>query len=110
MTGRFIGTTFVEHRREFIEKSPYGKQIGKFVDYKNRQTRPQAPKPIFLGLESEKSENMVPNLEDFETYIKDAPKKTVQNGCDAFPNELVRFRNEAKPIWVKFKNTVKMQS
>ena len=27
------------------------------------QKRPQAPKPIFLGLESEKSGNMVPNSE-----------------------------------------------
>ena len=57
-------------------------------------------KPIFLGLESEKSGNMVPNFEIFEKYIKDAPKKTVQNGLYAFPNELMRFPNEAKPIWV----------
>ena len=65
------------------------------------QKRPWAPKPIFLGLESEKSENMVPNFEMFEKYIKDAPNKTVLNGCDAFPNELTRFRFEAKPIWGK---------
>ena len=44
---------------------------------------------------------MVPILENFEKYIKDAPNKTVQIGCDAFPNELVRFPNEAKPIWGK---------
>ena len=30
------------------------------------QKRPQAPKPIFLGLESEKSENQVPYFENFE--------------------------------------------
>ena len=59
LTARFIGKTFVEHRREFIEHLPYGKQIGKFVDRKNMQKRPQAPKPIFLGLESEKSENHI---------------------------------------------------
>ena len=74
------------------------------------QTRPQARKPIFLSLESEKSENQIPHFENFEKYIKDAPKQTVQNGCDAFPNELVRFPNEAKPIRVKFKNFANMQS
>ena len=72
--------------------------------------RPQAPKPIFLGLESEKSENMVPNFEFFEKYIKDAPKQTVQNASYTSPNELVRFPNEAKQIWGKiqkhFKNAV----
>ena len=93
-----------------MEHFPYGKQIGICLDHKNRQKSPQAQKPIFLGLESEKSENMVPNFENFERYITDAPKKTVQNGSYASPNELVRFRNEAKPIWWKFKNTVKMQS
>ena len=60
------------------------------------QKRPQAKKPIFLGLESEKSENMVPNFEIFEKYIKDAPKKTVQNGSYTSPNELMRFQNEAE--------------
>ena len=66
MTGRSIGKTFVEHRREFVEHFPYGKQIGKILGIKNRQKRPQAPKPIFLGLESEKSENQIPYFENFE--------------------------------------------
>ena len=52
----------MEHRREFIENCQCGKQIGKFVDQKNKQKRPQAQKPIFVGLESEKSENMVQHL------------------------------------------------
>ena len=53
---RFIGTTFVQHQSKFIENSRYGKQIDDFLDMKKCQKRPQAPKPIFLGLESEKSE------------------------------------------------------
>ena len=53
----------MEHRKEFIEHFPYGKQIGKFVDLKNMQKRPQAHKPIFVGLISEKSENHVPFVE-----------------------------------------------
>ena len=56
----------MEHRREFIENCPYGKQIGKILDQQNMQKRHQAPKPKFVGLESEKSENMVPNFEFFE--------------------------------------------
>ena len=77
------------------------------------QKRPQAPKPIFLGLESEKSEIWISIFEIFEKYIKDAPKQTVQNGSYTSPNELVRFRNEAKPIWVEIqkhcKNAVTIQ-
>ena len=46
----------MEHRREFIEHLHYGKQVDEFLDLKNMQKRPQAQKPIFLGLESEKSE------------------------------------------------------
>ena len=66
LTGRFIGKTYTEYRREFVEHFPYGKQIGNFVDSRNRQKRPQAPKPIFLGLESEKLENHIINLVCFE--------------------------------------------
>ena len=66
----FIGKTYKEYRREFVEHFPSGKLIGNFVDIKNCQKRPQAPKPIFLGLESEKSENMVPFFEDFENVKK----------------------------------------
>ena len=49
----------MEHRREFIENCQYGKQIGKILDINKMQKRAQAPKPIFLGLESEKYENMI---------------------------------------------------
>ena len=38
--------------------------------------------------------------------MKFAHEISVQDGSYAFPNELTRFPNEAKPIWVKFKNTV----
>ena len=92
MTGRFIRKTFVEHQSKFIEHSQYGKQIGKILDMKNRQTRPQAHKPILLGLESEKYENQVPNFEHVEKYPKFAHEIYVQNGSYVFPNELVRFR------------------
>ena len=63
---RFIGKTYTEYRREFVEHFPYGKHIGKILDIKNKQKRPQAPKPIFLGLESEKSGNQVLFFEKFE--------------------------------------------
>ena len=49
----------MEHRREFIENLQYGKQIDDFLDINNDQKRPRAPKPILLGLESEKSENHI---------------------------------------------------
>ena len=66
--GRFTGKTVVEHRREFIEHLQYGKQIGKILDNKNMQKRPRAPKPIFLGLESEKNEKSYYKFGNFEKY------------------------------------------
>ena len=62
-------------------------------------TRHQAHKHILLGLEYEKSGNQVPNISDFEKTLKDAQTNSVQDGCDTFPNELVWFHIEAKPIW-----------
>ena len=60
-----------------------------------------------LGLEYEKSGNQVPFFENFEKYEKDAHKKSLQNGSYAFPNELMRFRNEAKAIWVEIQKHCK---
>ena len=62
-------------------------------------TRHRAQKHTYLGLEYEKSGNPVPYISDFEKNLKDAHKHSVQNGCDTFPNELMRFHIEAKPIW-----------
>ena len=83
--------------------------VNKSINFwtKNMQKRPQARKPIFLGLESKESGNLVPNFGTFEKCIKDAPKQTVQNGSCTSPNELVRFQNEVTPIWVEIKKHCK---
>ena len=73
-------------------------------------TRHQAQKHTYLDLESEKSVNQVPYISDFETNLKDARRISVQNGCDTFPNELMRFHGEAEPIWKEIKKHLKMQS
>ena len=70
LTGRFIGKTFVEHQREFVEHFQYGKQIGKILDMKNNQKRHRAPKHILLGQKSEKSGNQVPTFDFFENVKK----------------------------------------
>ena len=41
LTGTYIGTTYKEYRREFVEHFPYGKRIGKFVDQKNAKNVPR---------------------------------------------------------------------
>ena len=106
-----MGKTYTEYQNEFVEYFPYNKQIGNILDQQHWQKRPQAQQPIFLGLWSGKSENHIPNVENFEKDLKFAPEISVQNGSYAFPNELMRFRNEAKPIWVTIqKNIVKTQS
>ena len=73
-------------------------------------TRHRAQKHTYLGLEYEKSGNQVPYISDFEKHLKDAHGNSVQIGCDTFPNELVWFPLEAKPIWDKLKNNLKLQS
>ena len=55
----------------------------------------------YEGLKSEKPEVRAPYISDFEKNLKDAHTKYAQNGCDTFPNELVWFHIEAKPIWKK---------
>ena len=40
-------------------------------------------------------------------YHKDVHDNFVQNGCDTFPNELMRFHIEAKPIWEKMQKHCK---
>ena len=44
MTGRYVGSTFVEDQREFVEHLQIGKQIGKLLDMPKG---PQAQKHMF---------------------------------------------------------------
>ena len=80
------------------------------MDIPKRTKTSTGPKTHVLGLEYEKPRNQVPFSETFEKYEKDAHEKSLQNGSYAFPNELMRFRIEAKPIWGKVRNTIKTQS
>ena len=77
------------------------------MDIKKHAKTSPGPNTDFLGLESEKSGNQVPNFENFEKYEKNAPKKTVQNGSYTSPNELTRVRNNEKPIWVEIQKHCK---
>ena len=54
-----------------------------------------------------KSENLDPYFEMFDNYMNFAHEISVQDGSYAFPNEVMRFRNEATPIWVKFQKHCK---
>ena len=56
---RYIRLTFIMDQTKLMENDPYGKQIGKMLDIKNKQKRPQDQKPIFVGLESETSEHQI---------------------------------------------------
>ena len=63
----------MEHRREFIEKLQYGKQIDDLLDPKKNQKCPRAPKPIFWALEYEYSGNQVPKFEECQKNGTCAP-------------------------------------
>ena len=61
----------------------------------------RAQKHTYLGLEYEKPVNQIPYISEAEKNLEDSHRNSVQNGCDTFPNELVWFHIEAKPIWEK---------
>ena len=96
MKEAYIRSTFITDQREFMEHFQNCEQIRELLEMPKR---PQAPKHILWGLGYDKSGNQVPKVENFENYDKDAHENSVQNGSDAFPNELMRFRIEATPIW-----------
>ena len=77
-----------------------------FWTCQNVKKRPQAPKPFFWYWNMKNLETRFQILKN-EKCIKDAPKKTAQNGSYAFPNELMRFPNKAKPIWVNIQKHCK---
>ena len=54
------------------------------------QQRPQALKPIFLGLESEKSENQIPHFEDLKIY-----KRCSQTNCAEW---IIHFSKRAHEV------------
>ena len=103
MTGRYIRSTLVEDQREFVEDLQIGKQIGKLLDMPKR---PQAQKHIFWVWNMKNLETWFQILKN-RKYHKDVHTNSVQNGCDTFPNELVRFRVEAKLIWGKMQRHCK---
>ena len=107
MTGTYIRSTFITDQNKFIETFQYGKHIGNILDIQNKQKRHRAPKHILLALKSEKSGNQVPFFENVEKDLKFAHGISVQIGSDTFPNELMRFRIEAKPIWGKIQKHCK---
>ena len=110
LTIRYIRSTFITDQTNFIENSQNCKQIDDFLDLKNSQKRQRPPKPIFVGLESEKYENWILVFWKFWKYVKFAHEMSVHNGSYTFPNELMRFRIKATPSWknirTHFKNVV----
>ena len=96
----YIRSIYITDQTNLIEKNQTGKEIRDFLDMPKRPKTSTGPKTHVLGLEYEKSGNQVPNLGNLEKYEKDAHKQTMQNGSSTFANELMRFRNEAKPIKV----------
>ena len=104
MTGKYVRSTFVEDQREFVEHLQIGEQIGKLLDM---QKGPQAPKHILLVCNMTNLETWLHILKKDEKHHEDAHNNSVQNGCDTFPNELMRFLFEAKPILGKIRKHCK---
>ena len=106
-----IRSTSVRDQRKFVQHFQFSKQIGKFLDM---PTRHQPQKHIYLTKQGSdiwqiwKSGSIYLR---FWKNLKDALKQSVQIGCDTFPNELMGFHFEAKPILKKqTKNSAEIQS
>ena len=110
MTETYIGTTVVEHRREFMENCQYGKQIDEFLEQQNRQKRPQATKPILLGLKYEKSENQISNFEKVKNLLNVRPEFLCIIGHTLFKTSSRGSEMKQKRFGVQLKNTLKRQS
>ena len=92
-----------------MEHFPYGKQIGKILDMKTAKNVPRSQNR-FSWVWNLKNLKIDSSFVKFEKYMKLTHEISVHNGSDAFPNELMRFRIEAKLIWEKnlkhYKNAV----
>ena len=75
--------------------------VSKSVNILDMPKRPQAQPNSFLGLEYEQYGNLVPVLEKFENIIKMLTQILCRMAVTLFPNELMRFRFEAKLIWAE---------
>ena len=100
LTGRYVRSTFVEDQREFV------KQVNKSVNYWTCQNVPR-PKNTFSVWNMKNLETWFQILKSLKNIIKMFTEILVQNGCDAFPNELMRFRFEATPSWDKIQKLCK---
>ena len=107
---RYIRSTYITDQTKFIEHFRSCKQIGKILDIKNTQKRPQAQQPIFLGLESEKSGNQVPHFENLETIWNLLTKFLCRMDHTLSQTSSRGTKIKQNRFGWKFKNTVKMQS
>ena len=98
------------HRREFIENLQCGKQVDDLLDIKTMQKRPRAPKPIFLGLESEKSGNQVPNFDVVGNILNSLTKFLCIMAVTLFQTSSRGSELKQNRFGINFRNTVKMKS
>ena len=90
MKETYIRSTFITDQTKFIEYSQNCKQIDEFLDITNGQKRPQAQKPIFLGLESEKTENQIMFLKMLKIYEICS--------CNFCAGWIIRFSKRAREV------------
>ena len=103
LTGTYIRSTFITAHTKLTYNFQNGKQIDKLLDMSKR---PQAPKHIFWDWNMKHLETRF-HILIFLRNMKNAHGNSVHNGSYAFPNELMRFRFEAKPIWEKIQKHCK---
>ena len=110
LTGTYIGKTYKEYRREFVDHFPYGKQIGKSLDQQKTGKHVPRPKNRFswvwnlkdlkIRFHILKNENILNLLTTFLCIMGHTLFQTSSSG-----SELKQHR-----FGIKFRNTVNMQS
>ena len=110
MTGTYVGSTFVEHQREFVEHFPYGNQLGKILDLRKTQKRRRAPKHILLGHKSENLEARFQILKMLENTINLLTKYLCRMAVTLFQTSSRGSELKQNRFGRKLRHTVNMQS
>ena len=74
-----------------------------FWTCQNVKKRPQAPKPFFWYWNLNNLETIFQILKILKNMRKMLTKKLCRMALALFANKLMRFSNEAKPIWVEIR-------
>ena len=108
VTGRYVGSTFVEHQRQFVEHSQYGKHISKMLHIQNWQKNVTGSQNTFVGVWNLKNmETRFHFLQKHENMLKLITKIMCRMDQTLFQASSWGSELKQNRFGGKFRNTVK---